>query len=128
MHIEHSHSFNAVVLAKVQNYEYWPAFVATCLKNGCYKVSFIGVEEEAIVMPGDVKEFTLDNLAEVKRGKEFERNAKLREAIYVAIVVMENRKKDDNVIDLTERRRRLGRGRGRGRNRLALMRRINERA
>ena len=57
MHIEHSHSFNAVVLAKVQNYEYWPAFVATCLKNGCYKVSFIGVEEEAIL---DTEDSTTD--------------------------------------------------------------------
>lgn len=77
-------------------------------------------------MPGNVKEFTLDNLADIKRGKEYERNVRLREAICVAIMVTENRKKEDNVIDLTERRRRLGRGRGR--NRLALMRRINEKA
>lgn len=45
MHIDHRYSPDAVILAKVQNYEYWPAFVATCLKNGCYKVSFIGVDD-----------------------------------------------------------------------------------
>lgn len=43
MHIEHAHSLYEIVFAKVQNYEFWPALVATCLKNGCYKVSFIGV-------------------------------------------------------------------------------------
>lgn len=82
-------------------------------------------------MPADVKKFTPENLEEVKGGKEFERNRKLREAICAAIVMAERRIKEDNVIDLTERRRLVrgrGRGRGRGRNRLAFIRRIRQMA
>lgn len=82
-------------------------------------------------MPADVKRFTPESLEEVKRCKEFERNRKLREAICAAIVMAERRIKEDNVIDLTERRRLVrgrGRGRGRGRNRLAFIRRIRQMA
>lgn len=82
-------------------------------------------------MPADVKKFTPENLEEVKGGKEFERNRRLREAICAAIVMAERRIKEDNVIDLTERRRLVrgrGRGRGRGRNRLAFIRRIRQMA
>lgn len=85
-------------------------------------------------MPADVKRFTPESLEEVKGGKEFERNRKLREAICAAIVMAERRIKEDNVIDLTERRRRLVRGRGRGRGggrgriRLAFIRRIRQMA
>lgn len=81
-------------------------------------------------MPADVKKFAPETLEEVKGGKEFERNRKLREAICIAIVMAGHRMKEDNVVDLTERRRRLvrGRGRGRSRNRLALIRRIYQKA
>lgn len=82
-------------------------------------------------MPADVKKFTPENLEEVKGGKEFERNRRLREAICAVIVMAERRIKEDNVIDLTERRRLVrgrGRGRGRGRNRLAFIRRIRQMA
>ena len=85
-------------------------------------------------MPADVKTFTSENIASIKEGREFERNGKLREAICMAIVVAKNRLKEDNVIDLAERRRmlerRLGRGRGRlrGRNRLIFLRRVYQKA
>jgi hypothetical protein len=58
MHSHHDFQEGSIVLAKVAAFPFWPAKVLTCLKNGTYKVIFIGENSEAILLPSMVAEFS----------------------------------------------------------------------
>jgi hypothetical protein len=50
------------VLVKLENFPHWPAKVVSCLKNGSYRVFFLGEKNEATVFPQAVVECSQQNL------------------------------------------------------------------